>query len=128
TGFGVRVLVDGAWGFAASADVKRDEVARIARQAVAQAKANRSALIRPVELAPAEVTPDGSWRSPAQIDPFDIAIEDKVALLLAANEAALRVRGARFVNSNMFFLREEKTFANSEGTFTVQTIYRAQPR
>jgi len=128
TGFGVRVLVNGAWGFAASADVSRDEVARIARQAAAQAKANRSALIRPVELSPAEATPEGIWRSPAQIDPFDIAIEDKVELLLAANEAALAVSGARFVNSNMFFLREEKTFANTDGTFTVQTIYRAQPR
>jgi TldD protein len=60
-------------------------------------------------------------------DPFDIPIEQKVALLLAANEAALKVQGSRFVNSAMFFLREEKTYANSEGSFTVQTIYRASP-
>ena len=108
-------------------DLTRDEVARIARQAAAQAKANRAALVKPVVLAPAPVTKEGTWRSPAKIDPFDIPIEEKVALLLAANEAALKVQGSRFVNSAMFFLREEKTYANSEGTFTVQTIYRASP-
>ena len=126
-GFGVRTLVGGAWGFAASSDLTRDEVARIARQAAAQAAANRAALVKPVVLAPAPVTRDGSWRSPIRIDPFDVAIEEKVALLLSANEAALKVKGSRFVNSSMFFLREEKTYANTEGTFTVQTIYRASP-
>jgi TldD protein len=126
-GFGVRTLVGGAWGFAASSDLTRDEVARIARQAAAQASANRAALVKPVELAPAPVTRNGVWRSSIKTDPFDVAIEEKVALLLAANEAAMKVKGSRFVNSSMFFLREEKTYANSEGSYTVQTIYRASP-
>src|SRR5690349_21839759 len=104
-GFGVRTLVGGAWGFAASSDLTRDEVARVARQAAAQASANRAALVKPVVLAPAPVTRDGTWRSPIKTDPFEVAIEDKVALLLAANEAALKVKGSRFVNSSMFFLR-----------------------
>ena len=126
-GFGVRALVGGAWGFAASNDLTRDEVVRIARAAVAQARANQATLVRPVVLAPAEPTPNGSWRSPIKQDPFDVPIEDKVALLLAANEAALKVQGARFVNSAMFFLREEKTLATTDGTFVVQTIYRTLP-
>ena len=132
-GFGVRVLVDGAWGFAASRDLSRDEVVAVARQAVEQARANRSALVRPVELAPVRPTPNGTWRGAwVETDPFDVTIEDKVALLLDANEAALRVvdpnnqrRG--FVNSSMFFLREEKTLATSDGTMVVQTIFRSQP-
>jgi TldD protein len=127
-GLGVRALAGGAWGFAASQELSRDEVARVARQAVEQARANRAAVVRPVTLAPVEPTPNGVWRSPARIDPFDVPIEDKVGLLLAANAAALTVRGARFVNSSMFFLREEKTFASTDGTYTVQTIYRAMPR
>jgi len=126
-GFGVRALVDGAWGFAASRDLTRDEVARTARQAVAQARANRSALVRPVVLAPAPVVANGTWKSPIETDPFDVAIEEKAALLLEANKAALAVKGARFVNSSMFFLREEKTFASSEGSMTFQVIYRTQP-
>jgi TldD protein len=131
-GIGVRVLVGGAWGFAATHDLTRDEVIRVAKQAVAQAQANRSAQRRPVTLAPVTPTPDGTWRSPARIDPFDVPIEEQVGLLLQANEAALKVlkpggRGMGFVNSSMFFLREEKTLATTDGTFVVQTIYRSQP-
>ena len=70
-GFGVRALVDGAWGFAASRDLTRDEVARVARQAVAQARANRAALVRPVVLAPVDADArQATWRSPIEIDPF----------------------------------------------------------
>jgi TldD protein len=131
-GIGVRVLVDGAWGFAATNELTRDDVIRVAQQAVAQARANRSALRRPVTLAAVTPTPEGSWRSPARIDPFDVPIEEQVGLLLQANEAALKVlkpggRGMGFVNSSMFFLREEKTLATTDGTFVVQTIFRAQP-
>ncbi len=127
-GFGVRVLVNGAWGFAASRDLTLDEAERVARQAAAQARASASALRRPVELAPAEAVPEGRWRSPIETDPFDVPIEEKVALLLAANEAALGVQGARFVTSSMFFLREEKTFASTDGSYIEQTIYRALPQ
>jgi TldD protein len=125
-GFGIRALVNGAWGFAASRDITRDEIARVARQAVAQAGANSLTLVRPVVLAPAAPVTDGVWRTPIEIDPFGVPVEDKVGLLLAANAAALE-HGARFVSSNMFFLREEKTFASTDGSYIVQTIYRAQP-
>ena len=126
-GFGVRSLVDGSWGFAASRDLTREEVVRVAKQSVAQARANRATMVRPVTLAPPGSSAKGTWRASAKVDPFDVAIEDKVALLLSANEAALKVKGARFVNSGMFFLREEKTLATSEGGFITQTLYRAQP-
>ncbi|MDQ6736245.1 MAG: TldD/PmbA family protein, partial [Gemmatimonadota bacterium] len=125
-GFGVRALANGAWGFAASNILTRDTVAQIARDAVAIAKANSAVQIRPIILAPAPPA-NGEWKSPIRIDPFDVAIGDKVGLLLEANAAAMKVQGARFVTSNMFFLREEKTLATSDGTFVVQTIYRAQP-
>jgi TldD protein len=128
SGFGVRVLADGAWGFAASRDVSADEVVRVARQAVAQARSNASARGRPVELAPAEVHADATWRSPIRIDPFDVPVEEKVALMLRANEAALAVPGARFVNFNMFFLRQDKAYANTDGSYVDQTLYRSFPR
>ena len=126
-GFGVRTLVNGAWGFAASRELSTDEVARVARQAALQAKANSLTLVRPVVLAPVSPVSNGTWRTPIEIDPFSVSIEDKVGALLAANAEALKA-GARFVNSSMFFLREEKTFASTDGSFIVQTIYRTQPR
>ncbi|MEZ4425095.1 MAG: TldD/PmbA family protein [Gemmatimonadota bacterium] len=126
-GFGVRVLVDGTWGFAASATLAQDEAARVADVAVRQARANRAAQRRPVELAPTPVHAEKEWRSPIAIDPFDVAIEDQVALLLEANAAALTVKGAGFASSSMAFVKEEKFYANSEGTITDQTVHRCWP-
>lgn len=126
-GFGIRVLVGGAWGFAASRDLSRPEVQRVARAAAQQARANRRALERPIVLAPADPVPDGRWSSPARIDPFEVPVEQKVDLLLRANAEALRVRGARFVSSSMDFVRDERTYANTDGTFTVQTVVRSDP-
>ena len=126
-GFGVRVLAGGSWGFAASWNLNADEVVRVARQAVAQAKANAAARSRPLALAPTEVHRDAIWRSPVEIDPFEIPIEEKVELLLAANAAALSVKGVRFVNSAISFLREDKLFASTLGTVTDQTIFRTFP-
>ena len=125
-GFGIRTLVAGAWGFAASRDISAEEMVRIARQSAQQAKANSLTLVRPVVLAPVTPTPDGRWQTPIEIDPFSVAVEDKVGVLLAANAVALKA-GARFVSSSMFFLREEKTFASTDGSFIAQTIFRTQP-
>jgi TldD protein len=125
SGFGIRVLVDGTWGFAASRDISMDEVARVARVAVEQGRANRAAQLRPVELAPLDWTGRGEWRSPVDVEPFDIPIEDKVALLLDANAAAMAVAGVAFSRSNMSFLREEKFFASTDGVITDQTVYKA---
>jgi TldD protein len=126
-GVGVRVLVQGSWGFAATSELTDDGVVRVARQAAAQAKANRTPGRKPVTLAPAPGNQRGTWRSEAKVDPFTIPVEEKVALLLAANAAALKNPQARFVNSSMFFLKEEKTYANTEGALVSQTIFRSQP-
>jgi TldD protein len=126
-GFGVRVIANGAWGFAASRDLNADEVVRVAQQAVAQARANAAARPRPLELAPVEAVPDGKWASPVEIDPFNVPIEEKVDLLLRANAAALGVQGARFVNSSMFAARLGKIFASTEGSYIEQTLHRSYP-
>jgi TldD protein len=99
----------------------------VARVAAQQARANRRAARRPVVLAPAEPVRDGRWAAPMRVDPFTVPVEDKVDLLLRANAAARQVRGARFVSSNMVFLKDERTYANTDGTFTVQLLVRSQP-
>ncbi len=128
SGVGIRVLVEGTWGFAASNILSSDSAEEIARTAVAQARANRAAQRRPVELAPIGPAEEGEWRSPIEVDPFDVSIEDKVELMLLANAAAIRVPGARFASSTMSFVREEKFFASTDGIVTDQTVYRCWPR
>jgi TldD protein len=124
-GCGVRVLVDGTWGFSATRSLTKDGVARAAKQAVALAKANRVARDRLVRLAPTDVHPNATWKSSYTIDPWSIAVEDKVALLMAANAEAMKVKNIRFVNSNLSFVKEERSYANSEGSMITQDVVRS---
>ncbi len=124
-GCGVRVLVDGCWGFAATQQLSKAGVGQAAQEAVAIAKANRVARDRRVELAPAPALGERTWRSAYTIDPFTIAIEEKADLLLRANAAALTVPTVRFVNSGLAFVKEERNYANTEGTITTQDYVRS---
>src|SRR5262245_27072652 len=80
-GIGVRALVNGAWGFAASQNLTRDGVATAAREAAAIAKANRIPGATPVVLAPAPSFPNATWKSTYTVDPFTIPVEQKAQLL-----------------------------------------------
>jgi TldD protein len=124
-GCGVRVLVDGTWGFAATRNLSRDAVAAAAREAVAIAKANRVARDRAVELAPVTPTPNGVWRTPFEVDPFTVPVEQKADLLLKANAEALKVANVKYVFSAMYFVKEERNFASTDGTVTSQTLVRS---
>lgn len=124
-GIGVRTLVDGAWGFAATAIVTKDGVTRCAREAVRLSRAAKKSQRKPVELA-ATAPVKGTWITPIQRDPIDVPIEEKVALLFATNEAALKVPGVRFCTSGLQLLREVKTLATTEGTLITQTFIRSE--
>ncbi|HYU50274.1 MAG TPA: TldD/PmbA family protein [Candidatus Limnocylindria bacterium] len=120
-GFGVRVLVGGAWGFASSHRLDADEVDRVAGEAVRIARASATALRHPVVLddrPPAR----GSFETPVEEDPFSLALETKIGDLLAADAAANRVKGIAYTESMYGAQREWKTFAASDGSFTEQTI------
>jgi TldD protein len=123
-GAGVRALVDGTWGFGATKTLTTDAVAAAAREAVAIAKANRIARDQPVQLAPVQAYTNVNWRSSFKIDPFTIPIEQRADLLLKANAEALKVKGVRFVNSGLFFVKEDRNFASTEGSVISQTIVR----
>lgn len=125
-GFGVRVLVDGTWGFAASHKLTRENVAEVTRRALGVARVNRAAQLRPVQLAAVEAHVD-HWQSPIVKNPFKIPIEKKIDLLLKINAEALKVRGAKYCSSFMLFLNEEKYFASTEGSTIEQDIFRSWP-
>src|SRR6188472_3982995 len=69
---GVRALVNGYWGFASSGIWTPDEMARLAKASVAQAKTNALGKPRSVELAPVPPVADGHWETPVKFDPFAI--------------------------------------------------------
>jgi TldD protein len=121
-GCGVRALVDGTWGFAATRTLTRDGVATAAREAVAIAKANRVARDRSIELAPAPAVPSGSWRSNFTVDPFTVPVEEKAALLLKANAEGMKVPNVKYVFSAFFFRKQERNYASTDGSLIAQTI------
>ena len=126
-GVGVRALMGGAWGFAATGRVTREDCQRVASQAVAEAQAASGSVLRPVQLAAVDAYPDGVWRSPIRKDPFRVPLDEQIDLLLSANAAALAVRGARFVRSSIRVLRQQTTFASTEGSIIEQTVSRTIP-
>src|ERR1700740_3503944 len=71
-GIGIRVIVDGAWGFAASKDLSRTAVETTAAHAVAIARASAQVKHESVRLAP-ENAVTAQWASPYRIDPFTIS-------------------------------------------------------
>jgi TldD protein len=125
-GFGVRVIADGTWGFAASARLERDEVVQVAQRAVAMAKANAVLQREAVELAPVAAYV-ATWATPIRTDPFTVPIKDKIERLLALNAQALGHAGVSFCSSQMSFVREHKFFASTEGSYIEQTLHRCNP-
>jgi len=125
-GCGIRVIVAGTWGFAATNDVTTDGVARAASQAVAIAKANSRLQTEPVQLAPQRGLGAVSWRTPIRKNAFEVPISEKAELLLAASKAALDA-GANFVNSLLFLVNEQKYLATTDGSYIDQDIHRIWP-
>lgn len=125
-GIGVRVIADGAWGFASSPLVTELSADDVAKKAVAIAKAARPSLKHPVELAPAPVV-KGTWRTKMDIDPFEVPLADKAAWLLSLWPLVKDVALVKFANGSIEALGEHKYFASSEGSLIEQTQTRIWP-
>jgi len=113
-GMNVRVLADGAWGFAASAELGRGAVEATAARAVDIAKASARVKREDVRLAP-EKPAVAEWRTPYKIDPFTISVEQNIELLLRIDAELRSVAGITLAEANLNFSREEQWFASSEG-------------
>ncbi len=120
-GLGIRVLVGGYWGFAASASIDPAEVEQTAGRAIQIARASSRLPIEPVRLA--EVEPAvATWASPMQEDPFNVALEEKVALLMEATRRMQQVKGLTYAEAGLDFYRRHTLFASSEGAAIDQTV------
>ncbi|NJD59405.1 MAG: TldD/PmbA family protein, partial [Anaerolineae bacterium] len=93
-GLGVRVLVNGAWGFASSRNLDGAEIDQITAQALEIAQASSLVGGEKVSLGP-EVTSQGTYQTPYKIDPFSVPLDEKLALLLKADAEMGRVQGIR---------------------------------
>lgn len=126
-GLGLRVLVNGTWGFAATNRVDAGAARAAAEQAVAIARANALLTSRKVVLATADQVIT-TWANPIKRDPFEVPLETKTAFLMKLNETAMAVPGVTFVSSQLLFVDEQKYFASSEGSRITQRLVRTYPQ
>ncbi|MFI5313247.1 MAG: TldD/PmbA family protein [Candidatus Dormibacteria bacterium] len=119
-GCGIRVLVDGAWGFCGTQRVDAAGLSEAAQLAVRIARASARTSVKPVRLAPApQVT--ASYTTPVVFDPFAVSLDRKIELLLAA-DAAMDVAGVTTRVGSLGAVRHHQLFASSEGSRIEQTI------
>lgn len=125
-GVGVRVIVQGTWGFSATSDVSEKGILKATQQAVAIAKANAKIQTEPVRLAPTKGVGEISWKTPIKKNAFEVPVSEKADLLLKANSEAMK-NGADFVNSALFMVNEQKYFASTDGSYIDQDVHRIWP-
>jgi TldD protein len=121
SGLGIRVLVDGRWGFAASAVLDPGRVRELAGRAVAVARASAVLGGEPVRLAPVEPAV-ATWATPLQRDPFAVPLADRVELLLAACDAQRSVPGLAHAKATVDLWRRRTVLSSSEGARIDQTV------
>ncbi len=114
-GLGIRVIADGAWGFAATDDMSKAALNKAAADAVAIAKASALCKKGEVRLVPEEKVVD-RWESPCRIDPFTVPVASCLDLLLNIDREVLKVVGVTLSESNLDFRRLDQLFMSSAGS------------
>lgn len=119
-GFSVRVLLDGAWGFACSPHVTKEAGERIADEAVRIAKASARVKVKDVKLAPVEVH-EGSFKTEWKKDPFDVPLDEKIGYLKDVDEILRQDPKVKVTDCFLDAWRFEQVFASTEGAYIEQT-------
>lgn len=120
SGFGIRVLKDGAWGFSSSAVISEEEIERVASEALRIASASASVNKDKSKLSEAEPWVD-VYRSSYLEDPFQVPLEEKIGLLMKAVEA-MKGDEIKVAEGSLAFDRTWKLFLNTEGAEIDQVI------
>jgi TldD protein len=114
-GLGVRVIADGAWGFAATDQLTREQVEATAALAVAIARASARVKKKDLVLVPEEKI-TAFWQTPVEKDPFSVPLEEMLNLLFGADKELRSVSGVTLAETSMDFTRQEQFFVNTLGS------------
>ncbi len=121
-GVGIRVIADGAWGFAATEDLTREGVEITAGRAVEIARASAQVKQQDVRLVPEQAYQD-EWISPYRVDPFTTSIAENLELLMTVDRELRAVEGITLAEISMNFRRYDQWFYSSEGSAIHQVKY-----
>jgi TldD protein len=121
---GVRAMIDGRWGFAASALWTPNDAANVARVAADQAHINAAFGPRAIEWGTYPVA-SGTWTMPVGIDPFMISFEEKIDFVDGWMEALRHISRnvATSYGQVLSFRRQERAVGTTDGAYFTQTVY-----
>jgi TldD protein len=121
--FGVRVIVDGAWGFAGSNNVSKQDVINATIRAIEIAEGSHLTKKEEVKLCDNKVAKT-TFKTKIQKDPFKVPPEEILDLLISCNKI-MKDQGCSIKTSYSLFrgMKQDKYFANSEGSRINQTIF-----
>ena len=120
-GVGIRVLKNGAWGFASTDRLDGENLDATAARAVAIAEASAKVMAEKVDLA-REPVQKGTWATPRKIDPFGVSRDDKLSLLYRLERALHVDERVQVGQAQMLFDEQKILFLSSEGTELEQDI------
>ena len=120
-GYGIRVVKDGRWGFAASSDLSSAGIHATVKKAVVLARAAATVKADPVILTQ-ESPLRGTYKTPYAEDPFTVSMDEKVSFLLAADESQRRVKHLKISQAYYTGWKQEKLFASTQGHWITQTL------
>jgi len=126
SGVGVRVIVDGAWGFASSPEISVDKARELALTAVAMAKTSGPLSTEEVSLATEPVYANKSWVSAYEIDPFSVPDGEKIDRLADLSNRLLKSVSVNHATASCMYVKEQKHYADGYGTSTTQQRVRIQ--
>jgi TldD protein len=126
-GFAVRVVHQGAWGFASGVVLTPESATRVAERAVEVALVAAAMTGTPVELAPEPVHDDVTWVSSYDVNPFDLPTADKAALLIDWTNRLRTGAAVDHATAYLLQVQENKFYADLAGTRTTQQRVRLQP-
>jgi TldD protein len=120
-GFGIRLLFQGAWGFACSSKMTRPEMEAVFARALRIARASSTVRGKEISIPPVFPTVN-RYQTPIAIDPFKVPLEEKLKLLLQSVAIIRKNKKVRIAEAFMGAYKTEKTFASTEGAFIEQEI------
>jgi TldD protein len=126
-GIGVRVVVDGTWGFASTAELTADAAARTAAAAVRVARVSKPLSTREVTLAAEPVHADATWVGSYDVNPFEVPESDRLALMVVYSQRLMATDGISHVSAVVRYVQENKFYADAAGTRTTQQRVRIEP-
>ncbi|QOR34069.1 TldD/PmbA family protein [Clostridium sp. 'deep sea'] len=113
-GVGVRVMVNGAWGFSACAVINKNNLFATVKEAISIAKASAMVQAEPIELTPLQGVKD-KYATPYQKDPFNMDLEEQVEFLMDLDKQLRTNEDVKMAMTRLHAVKQHKLFMSTEG-------------